>query len=104
MNILLSEENEEYLEDKNQFHEINNNNNQKCNKIIKYFKGIWIYFKDYVLFLKGNTIKIFKMLNYATYHWGFQMIMAIGMLQSYSAVNIMAENLAPNLTSEGEIE
>ena len=103
MNIILSDENEEYIEDKNQFHEINTNN-QKCNKIIKYFKGIWIYFKDYVLFLKGNTIKIFKMLNYATYHWGFQMIMAIGILESYSSVNIMAENFAPHLNNEGEIE
>ena len=103
MSILLSEENEEYLDDKIKINE-NNTTNQKSNKIIKYFRGIWIYFKDYVLFLKGNSIKLFKMLNLATYHWGFQMIMAIGILESYSSVNIMAENFAPHLNNEGEIE
>ena len=103
MNTLLSEENEEYLEDNIDINK-KNISNKKSNKIVKYFRGIWIYFKDYILFLKGNTIKVFKMINYATYHWGFQMILALGMLQSYAAVNVMAEQLSPHLVKEGEIE
>ena len=103
MNILLTEENEEYMPGNNEINKINISNN-KTNKIVKYFRGIFIYFKDYILFLKGSSIKIFKLMNYATYHWGFQMIMAIGMLQSYGAVNIMAQQFAPHLVKEGEIE
>ena len=103
MNGLLSEENIEYVENNNGFNQ-KNINNKKSNKLIKYFRGIYIYFKDYILFLKGSTIKIFKMMNYATYHWGFQMIMVIGMIQSYGAVNIMAQQFAPYLVKEGEIE
>ena len=101
MDKLILEENEELM---------NNNStnliyeNYKTNKISKYFKGIWIYFKDYILFLKGSTFRVFKMLNYATYHWGFQMILLIGMTQSYGAVNMMAEQFAPYLVNEGEIE
>ena len=103
MNILLTEENEDYMAENNEINKINISNN-KTNKIVKYFRGIFIYFKDYILFLKGSSIKIFKLMNYATYHWGFQMIMAIGMLQSYGAVNIMAQQFAPHLVKEGEIE
>ena len=103
MNILLTEENEEYMPGNNEINKINISNN-KTNKIVKYFRGIFIYFKDYILFLKGSSIKIFKLMNYATYHWGFQMIMAIGMLQSYGTVNIMAQQFAPHLVKEGEIE
>ena len=103
MNILLTEENEEYMQGNNEINKINISNN-KTNKIVKYFRGIFIYFKDDILFLKGSSIKIFKLMNYATYHWGFQMIMAIGILESYSSVNIMAESFAPNLNNEGEIE
>ena len=103
MNTLLSEENEDYLEDNIDINKTNISN-KKSNKIIKYFRGIWIYFKDYILFLKGNTIKVFKMINYATYHWGFQMILALGMLQSYAAVNVMTDQLSPHLVKEGEIE
>ena len=44
------------------------------------------------------------MMNYATYHWGFQMILLIGMTQSFAAVNFMAEQLSPHLVNEGEIE
>ena len=101
MNILLSEENNEYINKKNT---INKTDNTKNNQISKYFKGIWIYFKDYILFLKGNTFRIFRMMNYATYHWGFQMILLIGMTQSYGAINIMAEQFASHLVNEGEIE
>ena len=101
MSILISEDNEELKNNdiKNQMLE-----NSKTNKISKYFKGIWIYFKDYILFLKGSTFRVIKMMNYATYHWGFQMILLIGMTQSYGAVNMMAEQLSPYLVSEGEIE
>ena len=99
MNKFLSEENEELISNIK-----DRNENSKTNKISKYFKGIWIYFKDYILFLKGNTFRIFKMMNYATYHWGFQMILLIGMTQSYAAINVMADHLAPHLVSEGEIE
>ena len=101
MSILLSRENKEYSNIKNN---INKPDNTKSNKLSKYFKGIWIYFKDYILFLKGNTFKIFKMMNYATYHWGFQMILFIGLTQSYASINIMAEQISPNLVKEGEIE
>ena len=103
MSILSSDRNEEYLEDNK---EINNYKMRetKNNKISKYFRGIWIYFKDYVLFLKGSTIKLCKIVNYATYHWGFQMIMVLGMIQSYGVVNIMAGQFAPHLVKEGEIE
>ena len=101
MNLLLSKENKEYYNIKNN---INKSDNTKSNKLSKYFKGIWIYFKDYILFLKGNTFKIFKMMNYATYHWGFQMILFIGLTQSYASINIMAEQISPNLVKEGEIE
>ena len=101
MSILLSKENKEYYNIKNN---INKPDNTKSNKLSKYFKGIWIYFKDYILFLKGNTFKIFKMMNYATYHWGFQMILFIGLTQSYASINIMAEQISPNLVKEGEIE
>ena len=101
MSILLSKENKEYSNIKNN---INKPDNTKSNKLSKYFKGIWIYFKDYILFLKGNTFKIFKMMNYATYHWGFQMILFIGLTQSYASINIMAEQISPNLVKEGEIE
>ena len=103
MNILLSEENEDYIEEQNIINKVNISNS-KSNKIVKYFRGIWIYFKDYILFLKGNSIKIIQMMNLATYHWGFQMIMAIGIIQSYGAVNIMADQFAPHLNKEGEIE
>ena len=100
MSILLSEEKDELISNNNK----EKNVNYKTNKIIKYFRGIWIYFKDYILFLKGNTFRIFKMMNYATYHWGFQMILLIGMTQSFAAVNFMAEQLSPHLVNEGEIE
>ncbi len=104
MSILLSDENEDYFnDDKNRINKFYIEP-PKTTKLVKYFRGIYIYFKDYILFLKGNVIKIFRMMNYATYHWGFQMIMAIGMMQSYGAVNIMAMNFAPNLVKEGEIE
>ena len=103
MSILSSDRNEEYLEENK---EINNYKMRetKNNKISKYFRGIWIYFKDYVLFLKGSTIKLCKIVNYATYHWGFQMIMVLGMIQSYGVVNIMAGQFAPHLVKEEEIE
>ena len=103
MSFLSSDRNEEYLEDNR---EINNYKMRetKNNKISKYFRGIWIYFKDYVLFLKGSTIKLCKIVNYTTYHWGFQMIMVLGMIQSYGVVNIMAGQFAPHLVKEGEIE
>ena len=103
MSILSSDRNEEYLEENK---EINNYKMRetKNNKISKYFRGIWIYFKDYVLFLKGSTIKLCKIVNYATYHWGFQMIMVLGMIQSYGVVNIMAGQFVPHLVKEGEIE
>ena len=100
MNLLLTEENDDIINKKYNKDE----EKTKNNKIIKYFKGIWIYFKDYVLFLRGNAISVFKMMNYATYHWGFQMILLIGMTQSYGAINIMAEQLSPHLVNEGEIE
>ena len=51
MNILLAEENEEILSDNNNKKE---NNNSTINTIAKCFKGIYIYFKEYILFLKGN--------------------------------------------------
>ena len=101
MNIILNEENEEYINNKKKPTKLDKSKN---NILTKYFKGIWIYFKDYILFLKGNTIKVFKMMNYATYHWGFQMILFIGMAQSYGAINVMAEQFAPHLVNEGEIE
>ena len=100
MNILLSEENEETINEKNS----KKTNKSKINVLTKYFKGIYIYFKDYVLFLKGSSIKVLKILNYATYHWGFQMILFIGMTQTYVAVNLMAEQFSPFLVKEGEIE
>ena len=34
------------------------NKTNNSNKLVKFFKGIKIYFKDYILFLKGGTIKI----------------------------------------------
>ena len=102
--MLLLEDNEEFMNNKNRKKKNTHNNNSKTNIITKYFKGIWIYFKDYILFLKGNTIKVFKMLNYAAYNWGFQMILLIGMTQSYGALNIMAQQFAPYLVHGGEIE
>ena len=101
--ILLSDRSEEYLEENKK---INNykTGDTKNNKISKYFRGIWIYFRDYIIFLKGSTIKLCKIMNYATYHWGFQMIMVLGMIQSYGVVNIMAQQFAPHLVKEGEIE
>ena len=101
MNILLAEENEEIVSDNNNKKE---NNNSTINTISKCFKGIYIYFKEYILFLKGSTFRVLKILNYATYHWGFQMILFIGMTQTYGAVNVMAEQFAPYLVKEGEIE
>ena len=103
MNVLLTEENEEYIEANNDLSKIKIQSS-KSNKLTKYFRGIYIYFKDYILFLKGSTIKIFKMMNYATYHWGFQMILFIGLTQSYASINIMAEQISPHLVKEGEIE
>ena len=103
MSILSSDRNEEYLEENKEIN-IYKMRETKNNKISKYFRGIWIYFKDYVLFLKGSTIKLCKIVNYATYHWGFQMIMVLGMIQSYGVVNIMAGQFAPHLVKEGEIE
>ena len=103
MSILSSDRNEEYLEDNKEINSYKMRET-KNNKISKYFRGIWIYFKDYVLFLKGSTIKLCKIVNYATYHWGFQMIMVLGMIQSYGVVNIMAGQFAPHLVKEGEIE
>ena len=58
-----------------------------------------------ISFLNGNnSIKLFKMLNLASYHLGFQMIMSIRIFESYSSINIMTENFAPHLKNEGEIE
>ena len=102
MSIVLSDENEDFLNNDN--NNIKKLNNSYSNKIVKYFKGIWIYFKDYILFLKGSTFKVFRMMNYVTYHWGFQMILLIGMTQSYGVVNMMAHQFAPHLVNEGEIE
>ena len=34
----------------------------------------------------------------------FQIIMVLGMIQSYGVVNIMAGQFAPHLVKEGEIE
>ena len=100
MSILLSKENEECINNKNK----STINNSETYQLSKYFKGIWIYFKDYILFLKGNSIKVFKMMNYAAYHWGFQMILLIGMAQSYGAVNVMAQQFSTHLVYGGEIE
>jgi hypothetical protein len=74
------------------------------NKLVKFFKGIKIYFKDYILFLKGGTIKILHLMRYTTYHWGFQMIVIYGVIQSISQINNMAIELSPYLVKGGEIE
>ena len=74
------------------------------NKLVKFFKGIKIYFKDYILFLKGGTIKILHLIRYSTYHWGFQMIVIYGVIQSISQINNMAIELSPHLVKGGEIE
>ena len=101
MNILYQEQKEKNIINKNL---LNKTNNNTTNKLSKYFRGIWIYLKDYVLFLKGSTIKVIKIINYTTYHWGFQMILLIGATQSFGVVNIMAQQFAPHLVKEGEIE
>ena len=74
------------------------------NKLVKFFKGIKIYFKDYILFLKGGTIKILHLMRYTTYHWGFQMNVIYGVIQSISQINNMAIELSPYLVKGGEIE
>lgn len=74
------------------------------NKLVKFFKGIKIYFKDYILFLKGGTIKVFHLIRYSTYHWGFQMIVIYGVIQSISQINNIAIELSPHLVKGGEIE
>ena len=74
------------------------------NKLVKFFKGIKIYFKDYILFLKGGSIKILHLIRYSTYHWGFQMIVIYGVIQSISQINNMAIELSPYLVKGGEIE
>ena len=88
------------MENINLINEERNNDN----KIVKFFKGIKIYFKDYILFLKGGTIKILHLMRYTTYHWGFQMIVIYGVIQSISQINNMAIELSPYLVKGGEIE
>ena len=88
------------MENINLINEERNNDN----KIVKFFKGIKIYFKDYILFLKGGTIKIIHLIRYGTYHWGFQMIVIYGVIQSISQINNIAIELSPHLVKGGEIE
>ena len=77
---------------------------KNSNNLVKLFKGIKIYFKDYILFLKGGSIKILHLIWYSTYHWGFQMIVIYGVIQSISQINNMAIELSPHLVKGGEIE
>ena len=56
------------------------------------------------MFLKGGTIKILHLIRYSTYHWGFQMIVIYGVIQSISQINNMAIELSPHLVKGGEIE
>ena len=80
------------------------NKTNNSNKLVKFFKGIKIYFKDYILFLKGGTIKVFHLIRYSTYHWGFQMIVIYGVIQSISQINNMTIELSPHLVKGGDIE
>ena len=43
-------------------------------------------------------------MRYTTYHWGFQMIVIYGVIQSISQINNMAIELSPYLVKGGEIE
>ena len=82
----------EILPTKNNISYINNLNNIN-NKIIKYFKGIVIYFKEYIIFIKGNSIKLMNFINYGIYHWGFQMMIIYGCFQSYVQINNILNEL-----------
>ena len=55
--------------------------------------GIVIYFKEYIIFIKGNSIKLMNLINYGIYHWGFQMMIIYGCFQSYVQINNILNEL-----------
>ena len=88
----IDKKDNENITPKNNISYIKNINNIN-NKIIKYFKGIVIYFKEYIIFIKGNSIKLMNLINYGIYHWGFQMMIIYGCFQSYVQINNILNEL-----------
>lgn len=56
------------------------------NKLAKMFRGIKILCKNYIIFIKGSTINVINLLNFSLHHWGIQMIMTLGFLQTYNQI------------------
>lgn len=69
--------------------------------LTKAWKGIVIYFKDYIFFLYGSSTKIIRLLRSANYHVGFQMMILLGAIQTYNNLNITMLELAPHLVKRG---
>lgn len=67
----------------------------------KAWKGTAIYFKDYIMFIKGTSIKILSFAQLSSYNWGLQTIILIGLMQSYVKVNNSMYELAPHLVKGG---
>lgn len=81
--------------------EINQKSIPNSSALQKVWKGIAIYFRDYILFIKGSSIKILRFAQLNSYNWGLQTIIIIGLMQSYAKVNNAMFELASHLVHGG---
>ena len=72
----------------------NKRNKRKNNKLIKVFKGIKILCRNYLLFLKGNTISVIHLFNLTMHNWGITMILSLGYIQTYLQIQSLSDSFA----------
>jgi hypothetical protein len=71
------------------------------NALVKFYKGIIIYFQNYILFIKNGIITAISLGKQALYSHGLHMIIVCGLVKSYKHVNSMMYELAPVLVKGG---
>ena len=74
---------------------------KSSNSIVKFFKGIVIYFQDYIIFLRNGTFKIGTLMKMCSYRLGLQTIILLGAVQSYRQLNQTMIEIAPLLVKGG---
>ena len=76
-------------------------NKKEQSAIVKFFKGIVIYFKDYIIFLQNGAYKMTTLISMCSYRVGFQTIILLGAFQSYRQLNQTMFEIAPMLVKGG---
>ncbi len=76
---------------------------KKKNSLIRFTNGLILYFKEYILLLKNGTFTVLKIFKYCSYRYGFETLVILSCLRSYSSIVQTQKDIGVLLVKGGEL-